>query len=150
MRTTTVKTFLPLTPTEAWDKLVAPEFPPLFSSLPETYTSRWVGNFLLNHTRNGGYSVNIARVLNRPHRIEIAARSGRTWFCLFDADPEGTVCTAWIEGNFDVPPPSGFRNESENWLDFYNAYLQRWSEILSSIGWMLTGTIPEELRWTLD
>ena len=150
MRTKTVKTLLPLTPTEAWDALIAPEYPPLFGSLPEAYAARWVGNYLLVQLRTGGYSVNIARVLNRPHRLEIAAQSGRTWFSLFDADPEGTVWTAWIEGDFDALPPSGFRTQSDGYLDFYNVYIERWSEIFSSMGWLLTGRIPDEARWTLD
>lgn len=149
MRTKIVKTLLPLSPTEAWDSLVAPEYPPLFNSVPETHIARWVDNYLLNHTRNGGYSVNIARVLNRPHRIELTARSGRTCHCLFDEDPAGTVWTTWIEGNFDVPPPSGFRNDSEDWMEYYNVYLERWSEIFSSTGWVLSGTIPDDVRWTL-
>lgn len=150
MRTTTVKTLLPLTPTEAWDALVAPEYPPLFSSLPEVFVTRWVGNFLVSQSRvPGGFSVNIARVLNRPHRVEIETRTGRIWICLFDPHPEGTIWTAWIEGDFEQPPPSGYSTEDRDWLEYYEVQLQRWSEAFSSMGWLLTGSIPEDLRWTL-
>lgn len=150
MRTKAVKTLLPLTPTEAWDALVAPEYPPLFCSLPEVFVARWVGNSLLSQPRiPGGMSVNIARVMNRPHRLEIETRSGRVWFSLFDPDPLGTVWTAWIEGDFDTPPPSGITTDKENWLEYYEVQLTRWSEAFSSMGWLLTGHIPEDLRWTL-
>jgi hypothetical protein len=151
MRTKAVKTLLPLSPTEAWDQLVAPEYPPLFSSLPEVHTARWVGNYLISQPRiPGGMSVNIARVFNRPHRIEIASRSGRLWICLFDAEPEGTLWTAWIEGNFESPPPSGLTIESGNYLEYYEVQLTRWSEAFSSMGWLLTARIPDEMRWSLD
>lgn len=151
MRTKTVKTLIPLTPDETWDTLVAPEYPPLFSCLPELHATRWVGNYLIAQPRiPGGLSVNIVRVFHRPNRLEIASRSGRTWFCLFDADPMGTVWQTWIEGNFEAPPPSGFNPNDQNWLDYYNAYLQRWSEVFSTMGWMLTGSIPDDMRWTLD
>jgi hypothetical protein len=60
MRTKTVKTFLPLGPTEVWDKLVAQESPPLLTSVPETIITRWVGDYLPDHTRSGAYTVNIA------------------------------------------------------------------------------------------
>lgn len=76
MRTKSVKTLLPLTPTEVWDALVAPEYPPLFGALPEVLTARWVGNYLVAQPRiPGGISVNIARVLNRPNRVEIDRKS---------------------------------------------------------------------------
>lgn len=150
MRTKTFKTLLPLSPTEAWDALVAPEYPPLFSSLPEIFVARWVGNYLVAQPRiPGAISVNIARVLSRPNRIEIEARSGRTWHCLFDEDPSGTVWTKWIEGDFDHPPPSGFTTDAENWVDYYDVQLARWSEAFSDMGWLLTGSIPDDQRWTL-
>lgn len=151
MRTKAVKTLLPLSPTETWDALVAPEYPPLFSSLPEIFVARWSGNYLLAQPRiPGGMSVNIARVMSRPHRLEIESRSGRIWFCLFDSDPQGTLWTAWIEGNFDTAPPSGFTTQTENWLEYYEVQLTRWSEAFSSMGWLLTQTIPEDMYWTLD
>ena len=151
MRTKSIKTLLPLSPTEAWDALVAPEYPPLFSSLPEVLAARWVGNYLIAQPRiPGGISVNIARVLNRPHRAEIASRSGRVWISLFDADPDGTLWTAWIEGDFDAPPPSGFTTDAGNWLEYYEVQLQRWSDTWSSMGWLLAGGIPDDLRWSLD
>jgi hypothetical protein len=151
MRTTTYKTLLPIPPSEAWDTLVAPEYPPLFSSLPEVFVARWVGNYLLAYPRvPGGISVNIARVFNRPHRLEIATQTGRTWICLFDTHPEGTVWTAWIEGDFNTPPPAGYRTTGENWLEYYDVQLGRWSEAFSEMGWLLTSTIPEDRRWTLD
>lgn len=150
MRTKTVKTLLPLTPTEAWDALVAPEYPPLFGALPEVLAARWVGNFLLSQARvPGGISVNIARVMHRPHRVEIATRSGRVWICLFDPDPDGTIWSAWIEGNFDTASPSGFGTESGSWLAYYEVQLTRWSETFSSLGWLVTGSIPDGMRWTL-
>lgn len=150
MRTKTVKTLLPLSPTEVWDTLVAPEFPPLFSSMPDVLTTRWVGNYLVSqHRIPGGISVNIARVMNRPHRLELASRSGRVWISLFDPDPYGTIWTAWVEGNFDVPPPSGITTESQDWLEYYQVQLTRWSEAFSSMGWLLTSTIPDDMRWTL-
>lgn len=151
MRTKTVKTLLPLSPADAWDALVAPEYPPLFSALPEMLAARWVGNYLLNQPRvPGGISVNIARVLNRPHRVEIATKARRVWICLFDPDPDGTLWTAWIEGDFDMPPPSGLGTETGNWLEYYEVQLTRWSETFSSMGWLLTGTIPDDMRWTLE
>lgn len=151
MRTKAVKTLLPLPPIDTWDALVAPEYPPLFSSLPEVHVARWVGNYLIAQPRvPGGMSVNIARVFNRPHRLEVASRSGRVWVSLFDADPQGTVWTAWIEGDFDAPPPSGISTDSRNWLEYYEVQLTRWSEAFSSMGWLLTGSIPEDMRWTLD
>lgn len=151
MRTKTVKTLLPLSPADAWDTLVAPEYPPLFSAIPEVLTARWVGNYLLSQQRiPGGLSVNIARVLHRPHRVEIATRSGRIWTSLFDAEADGTLWTAWIEGNFDAPAPSGLRTEAGNWLEYYEVQLRRWSEVFSSMGWLLTANIPDDMRWTLD
>jgi hypothetical protein len=151
MRTKAVKTLLPIAPNDAWDTLVAPEYPPLFSSLPEIHVARWVGNYLIAQPRiAGGISVNIARVFNRPHRVEIATQAGRVWISLFDTDPDGTVWTAWIEGNFDAPPPSGFSTESRDWLEYYEVQLTRWSEAFSSMGWLLTATIPDDMRWTLD
>lgn len=151
MRTNTVKTLLPLSPTEAWDTLVAPEYPPLFGALPEVLSARWVGNYLLSQPRiPGGISVNIARVMHRPHRVEIVSRSGRVWICLFDSDADGTLWTAWIEGNFEAPAPSGFGTEDGSWLQYYEVQLARWSETFASMGWPLTGSIPDDLRWTLD
>lgn len=150
MRTKSIKTLLPLAPTEAWDALVAPEYPPLFSSLPEVLAARWVGNYLVAQPRiPGGISVNIARVVNRPHRVEIESRSGRVWISLFDADPDGTVWTAWIEGNFETPPPSGFSTSDQDWLEYYEVQLKRWSDAWASMGWLLSGQIPREMRWTL-
>ena len=150
-RTRTVKTLIPLTPAETWDTLVAPEFPPLFNCLPEVHLVRWVGNYLIAQPRlPSEMTVSIARVFNRPHRLEIVSRTGRMWVCLFDPDPLGTVWQAWMEGDFDNPPPAGLTTEERDWVKFYDAYLMRWSEVLSSSGAILTSTIPDDMRFTLD
>ena len=48
-----------------------------------------------------------------------------------------------------VAPPSGFETEDRNWLEYYEVQLTRWSETFSSMGWLLTGNIPDDMRWTL-
>lgn len=93
--------------------------------------------------------MNIVRVRDRPDRVHVEARSGREWICLFDPDPMGTIWTAWIEGDFDSVSPSGFTTNDQSWLGFYEAQLNRWSETFSSMGWLLTKTIPEDKAWTL-
>ena len=95
-------------------------------------------------------TLSIARTFHRPHRLEIVSGTGRTWFCLFDSDPLGTVWQVWMEGDFDTPPPAGLTTEKRDWVVFYNAYLMRWSEIVSSASAILTGTIPNDLRFALD